>query len=181
MSVTLSGTPVLETERLILRAPVAQDFDVWAPFVMSDRARFIGGGSDLTEGRAWRSFASFVGHLALRGCGMFTLVQRDTGRVIGGVGPWYPADWPEEEIGWHCWDTKAEGKGYMSEAVRRVRAHVFGDLGWKTAVSYIDSTNDRSIALAERVGCDLDEVADRPTKEGVVTLVYRHPAPGGAA
>jgi hypothetical protein len=54
----LENTPVLTTERLTLRAPQASDFEVFAPFVMSDRARYIGGGADKDIGHAWRSWQS---------------------------------------------------------------------------------------------------------------------------
>ena len=178
MTPHLTGTPVLETERLILRAPEAPDMEVWTPFFLSDRARFIGGGPDWDAGRAWRAFASFIGQWAINGFGTFTLVRRDTGAPVGGAGPWYPALWPERELGWTCWDPEAEGKGYMSEAVRRIQAHVFEDLGWDTAVSYVDIENERSLALAERVGCVLDPEARDPEFEGVTAVVYRHTAPG---
>ena len=41
MSVILCPTPVLETERFVLRAPAARDYDGWRDFFMADRSRFI--------------------------------------------------------------------------------------------------------------------------------------------
>jgi RimJ/RimL family protein N-acetyltransferase len=54
-----------------------------------------------------------------------------------------------------------------------VRAHAFRDLGWTTAVSYIDPDNARSIALAERLGAVRDRGARQPVFDKPC-LVYRH-------
>lgn len=174
MTVRLADTPVLETRRLILRAPLASDFDTLAPFLMSHRARFIGGGAETDIGHAWRILAILTGHWALRGTGTFVAVDKDTGAPVGSMGPWFPEGWPERELGWSIWNAADEGKGYAAEAVERLRAHAYADLGWTTAVSYIDPDNTRSIALAERLGCTLDPDARRPAPSD---LVYRHPAP----
>jgi RimJ/RimL family protein N-acetyltransferase len=168
----LTATPVLETERLILRAPEAKDYPAWESFFLADRARFVGGGPEHDEGRAWRAFASLIGHWALRGFGVFAIEDRRTRANVGSVGPWFPAGWPEKEIGWTVWDPAFEGTGRMAEAARAVLGHVFRDLGWTTAVSYVDRDNARSIALAERLGAKVDATARAP---GAGDLVYRHP------
>ena len=45
-----AATPVLETPRLILRAPRLADFDGFAAYQASDRARFTGGPVDGLHG-----------------------------------------------------------------------------------------------------------------------------------
>lgn len=174
--IRLADTPVLETERLILRAPEARDWSVCAAFMTSDRSRFVGGPQ--TAAAAWRSFGHFVGHWVLRGYGMFILQERDSGATLGAAGPWHPEGWPERELGWSLWDPAAEGKGFAREAVLRIRDFAWRDLGWTTAVSYIDPDNLRSIALAERLGCVRDPDAALPELEGWdgTELVFRHPA-----
>ncbi len=176
----LADTPVLTTERLILRAPQASDFEALVPFITSDRARFVGGGADKDLGVAWRVLAIFAGHWHLRGYGIFVLADRVSGRPMGSAGPWHPGDWPEQELGWTLWDAADEGKGYAREAVIALRRHVYDDLGWPTAVSYIDDRNDRSLALAQRLGCTLDVDAARPQRDAPLQ-VWRHPAPSGVA
>lgn len=176
MTPTLAHTPVLETERLVLRAPVAGDFPALGAFVMSDRARFVGGGADKDAGHAWRVLAIFSGHWHLRGYGTFVLQDKATGQPVGSAGPWHPGDWPERELGWTIWTSEAEGTGLAHEAVVELRRHVYATLGWPTAVSYIDPANDRSIALARRLGCTLDEDAPRPERDPDI-MVWRHPAP----
>lgn len=174
----IAGAPVLETARLILRAPVAEDWEGWRAFAASDRARYVGGPHDLAG--AWRSFCHVVGAWVARGYGFFVFARKEGGPALGHAGPWRPADWPEAEIGWSVWSPEAEGKGFAREAAEAARAHAFRDLGWTTAVSYIHPENARSIRLAERLGARLDPAARTPWDDEKV-LVYRHPAPASAA
>jgi RimJ/RimL family protein N-acetyltransferase len=176
MTPRLIDTPILTTERLTLRAPQADDFEAIAPFITSDRARFVGGGADKDSGHAWRILAIFAGHWHLRGTGIFIMTDAKTGRPIGSVGPWYPGDWPEQELGWSVWSPGDEGKGYAHEAILTLRRHVYADLGWSTAVSYIDARNARSLALAGRLGCVHDTAAQTPARDEPIQ-VWRHPAP----
>ena len=173
--VRLADTPVLHTDRLVLRAPRAGDFAVWDVFARSERAQFMGGPFDARD--TWRAFANIVGHWVIRGWGEFVFCARGSDAPLGAAGPWFPEGWPEREIAWAVWAPEAEGQGYGFEAARAARDHAFGDLGWTTAVSYVDPANARSIALAERLGAVRDDAASRPDPDD---LVYRHAPPGGA-
>ena len=185
MTITLSGTPVIHTKRLILRAPEPWDCAPFCAFMASDRARFVGGTTE--PGRAWRAFGAILGHWVMRGFGPFTLVRADgrTGaeRAIGMAGPWFPDTWPEHEIGWMLWDDAHEGQGLAAEAAAAVCDHARTHLGWKTAVSYIDLDNARSIALARRLGAVRDPDAAVPPAhpDGGALGVWRHPMGAVAA
>ncbi|MCB1396271.1 MAG: GNAT family N-acetyltransferase [Rhodobacter sp.] len=174
MSVTLSATPVLETERLILRAPVAADWAVWRGFMLSERSVHVRA-AEVTEALAWRAFGHFIGHWVLRGWGNFVVTDRASGAALGACGPWFPAGWPERELGWSIWDAAAEGEGIAFEAAQAARGFAYDVLGWDTAVSYIAASNARSRALAGRLGCTLDAGAAHPEASGPVE-VWRHPA-----
>lgn len=171
MTAFLANAPVLQTDRFRLRAPEGRDFPVWQDFALSERAVYIGGGPEHDTGKAWRAFASLAGHWMIHGFGTFVVADRETDIALAGTGPWCPGDWPENEIGWTIWQPEWEGRGLMAEAVPVVLDHVFRDLGWATAVSYIAPANARSIALAERLGATRDDAAAHPGKD---TLVYRH-------
>ncbi|MEL6575525.1 MAG: GNAT family N-acetyltransferase [Pseudomonadota bacterium] len=174
-------TPVLESTRLVLRAPVASDVDAFTAFWTTERARWHGG--PFTPGRCWRNLGTQIGHWVMRGYGGFLMTERESGRAVGFVGPWHPGEWPEAEIGWSVFDPADEGRGFAAEGARRVLDHVFGDLGWSTAVSYVDPANARSIALAERLGARRDAEAARPPQgeDDEPCLVFRHPHPAEAA
>ena len=174
----LANTPVLETARLILRAPTAADWRPCHAFMVSPRSAFIRDNKVLEYGQIWRAFCHVVGMWVARGYGSFVVTAKGSDDAIGLVGPWNPIDWPEAEIGWTLWSEAHEGKGYASEAAQAAVAHVFRDLRWASAVSYIAPDNARSIALAERLGAVLDADAATPGTEPC--LAYRHPAPVAA-
>jgi RimJ/RimL family protein N-acetyltransferase len=172
MTPTLAHTPVIETERLILRAPQRGDFGPCADFLTSERAKYVGG--PLDRNLAWRALCHLTGHWVHRGFGMFIFHAKGDPTPLGMAGPWFPEGWPEHEIGWSLWSAAAEGKGYAHEAARAARDYAWHGLGWTHVVSYIDPANDRSIALARRLGAVLDETVTSPG-DGEA-LVYRHPA-----
>lgn len=171
----LVNTPMLETDRLILRAPELRDFDAYEAFYATPRSRFVGG--PRTRKMSWPFFGHQVGHWALRGYGSFVAAPKAGGPALGLILAWQPEGWPEREVGWVMFGVAAEGQGYAREATSAVLAHMFGTLGWTTAVSYIDPGNARSIALAERLGARPDPDAVPPDEDPVV--IYRHgPAEG---
>ncbi len=175
MTLSIANPPTLETDRLHLRVPTGDDWPVMRDFFMSDRAEHVG--APYSEGKAWRHFGTEVGHWLILGFGMWAVTDKGTGELYGLVGPWCPADWPENEVGWVITEA-AEGKGIAFEAATAVVLDCFDRLGWDTAVSYIDADNTRSIDLAERLGAVLDPDAPQP-KPDKPCLVYRHPRPSG--
>jgi len=175
MTPQLADTPVLETDRLVLRAFGPQDVEAGMAFLMDPRTRYMGG--PYSRVGAWDHCCQLIGHWAVRGYGLFTIRLRGDDRPIGDAGLIRHDAYPEPEIGWGIWQADLEGQGIAFEAAQAVRSYAYGTLGWDTAVSYIDPENARSIALAERLGCTRDPEAalpDLPDWEG--TLVYRHPA-----
>ncbi|MBE9476866.1 MAG: GNAT family N-acetyltransferase [Proteobacteria bacterium] len=163
-------TRTLETERLILRRPKAADLQPSMDFFMSDRA--VGVGGPFTVGQAWRHFGYELGHWEIHGFGMWAVTLKTDDAILGLVGPWFPADWPEREMAWMMFEN-AEGKGIAQEAATAAIQHARTELGWTNFVSYIDKGITRSIALAERLGASLDASAKCPASHQ--SLVYRHP------
>lgn len=175
MTVTLANTPVLETERLTLRAPTKVDWPAYARFMDTDAAQFFAGFRNPVM--AWRSFGTLIWHWIDRGFVPWAVTMRGIDQCIGIVGPKFPHGWPEGELTWIVFGD-AQGKGIAFEAALAARDDAFARLNWKTAVSYVEPENSRSVALAHRLGAKLDENA--PTPGGPV-VAYRHPAPGAMA
>ncbi|HEY0013213.1 MAG TPA: GNAT family N-acetyltransferase [Allosphingosinicella sp.] len=142
--------PTLETPRLILRPPEQADFEAWAEFMAeADTMTFIGGVTSRAE--AWQALAMVAGHWALRGFGLFGVIEKASGRWIGRVGPIFPEGWPGTEIGWGL--ARAHlGKGYATEAAAATMDWAFDTLGWTGVIHCIDPANTASIAVAERLG-----------------------------
>ncbi|MEM6546147.1 MAG: GNAT family N-acetyltransferase [Pseudomonadota bacterium] len=174
--IAVTGIPVLETERLILRAPEPRDAEAAIAFMTSERSQHVGG--PLPRDKAWRLFAVEVAHWVLRGYGMWAVTLKGDDRCVGFVGCWCPEGWPERELGWSVL-VEAEGKGIAYEAALEARRYAYDTLGWTTAVSYIDKPNQRSIRLAQRLGAVLDETAAYPGQDAAAEpcFVYRHPSP----
>ncbi|MFV0411440.1 MAG: GNAT family N-acetyltransferase [Paracoccus sp. (in: a-proteobacteria)] len=172
--IELTNTPEIETERLIMRAPKGSDWPFWLAFASTNRARFVGGGSNIAPSLLWRAFGHVIGHWPMRGYGSFVFSLKGGDTPLGMSGPWFPEGWPEHEIGWTLWSSEAEGKGYAHEAASAARDFARRKLGWDNIVSYIDPENARSIALAKRLGAVHDPDAAIP-KPDQPCLVFRHP------
>ena len=143
-------SPRLETARLILRPPVDEDLDGWADLDADARAvQFIGGLR--TRNQAWMDMATAAGMWSLRGCGLFSVLEKDTSLWVGRVGPWLPEGAIGTEIGWAISPT-TWGKGYATEAAHAAIAWAFDHLGWADVIHCIDAPNTASIAVAERLG-----------------------------
>lgn len=162
----------LRTERLILRVPVAADFPAYADFLASPRAQHMGGPYDRRG--AWGLFCHDVAQWALFGHGAL-MIDLPSGPCVGQVGINHGPLFPEKELGWLIY-AGHEGQGYASEAAAALRGWAFAQLGLQTLVSYVDPRNAPSIAVAERLGAQLDTSADRPNPGD---LVYRHQRPAG--
>lgn len=140
----------LETPRLILRPPRAEDFEGWAAFMADPAcARFLGGVQPRTT--AWRGFATMVGAWELQGFAMFSVIERRTGTWIGRLGPWQPEGWPGTEVGWGLL-RNAWGHGYALEGATAAIDWSFEHLGWTEVIHCIDPANLPSRALAQRLG-----------------------------
>ena len=140
----------IETERLILRPPNAEDFDGYCAMMAdAETAKYIGGQMERTQ--VWRSFCTMVGAWHVRGFAMFSLLLKDGGDWIGRIGPWQPEGWPGTEIGWGLLPEYA-GKGYALEAAVASMDYAVDELGWTDICHTINPQNIASIKLAERLG-----------------------------
>ena len=152
--------PTLETARLILRPPAAEDLDGWAQLLADpEAARFIGG--TMARAQAWRMMATMAGSWAINGFGMFSLIEKDTGAWVGRVGPWRPEGWPGTEVGWGL-HPRAHGKGYAVEATTAAMDFAVDKLGWTRLVHCIDPANAPSIRVAEKIGSRFLEIGHLP-------------------
>lgn len=171
MNLTLN-IPRLETDRLILRGPLASDFDPLADF-LTDQERAHGFGPTPDRSKAWRWFATSIGHWALHGYGYFTMELKETGAPCGITGIWNPHGWPEPELGWVVY-AAYEGKGIAREGAERARLWAYEHLGMTTLTSNIVPGNTRSVALAERMGAHLERTYENV--EMGTEMLYRHPS-----
>jgi RimJ/RimL family protein N-acetyltransferase len=166
--------PVLETERLKLRAHHLGDFAasaaMWADPIVT---RYFGGKS-FTEEEAWTRFLRYAGHWALLGFGYWVVEEKVTGNFVGEIGF---ADYKREiesplkhlpEIGWVL-ASQSHGRGYATEAVRAVVEWGDRHFGHPQTSCIIHPENLPSIRVAEKCGyCEFQ----RTTYKGQASLVF---------
>jgi RimJ/RimL family protein N-acetyltransferase len=135
-----------------MRGPRDEDLDAWAAFHADfEVMRWLGRERALDREEAWRELSYLVGHWHLRGFGQWMLEERSSGELVGRAGLYFPEGWPGLEVGW----TLARphwGNGYATEAGRASLEWGFDQLGAGHLICLIAPGNERSRAVAERLG-----------------------------
>lgn len=166
--------PSLTTARLTLRAGRPEDAGPLGRFMESPRAEGIGGPYPASEAAEW--IANDAANWETRGCGMWIVTLSASGAAIGRIGALHHQGWPEPELGWHLFDG-FEGQGYALEAASAARDHLQDVLGLPPVFSFVEPTNRRSRALAQRLGAVVER---QVVFDGVTLDIFRH-VKGGAA
>ena len=157
-SPSVGQVPVIETERLRLRAHRADDYatcmEIWSdPAVV----RYIGGGRPFTGEEVWKRLLQYVGLWSLLGYGCWAVEEKRSGRYIGDIGY---ADFKRDiqpslqgmlEFGWVL-APQAHGNGYASEAVAAISAWSQTHFPELRVVCIISPENLPSIRVAEKAG-----------------------------
>lgn len=95
--------------------------------------------------------AAVTGSWVLNGFGMFSVVEKASGRWIGRVGPWSPEAWPGTEVAWGL-HPAFHGRGYAVEAATAAMDWTVANLGWTEVIHGIDPANEPSKKVARRLG-----------------------------
>ncbi|WP_353471499.1 GNAT family N-acetyltransferase [Salipiger sp. H15] len=169
---------MIESERLILRPPLAGDFEAFAAmFADAGVTRHIGGVQARSD--AWARFLRDCGHWALEGFGQFTILERASGAYVGKTGlakferDLGPKAATAVEITWTL-QAAFHGRGYAREAAALALGHFDRTVGGRSAC-LIAEGNDASQRLAERLGY---REVDRLERGGtLVALLVRDSAP----
>ncbi|KZK79072.1 hypothetical protein PsW64_03169 [Pseudovibrio sp. W64] len=152
------NVPYLKTERLVLRAPLMDDWPAYLNLMVSPRSHFMGG--PVSERSAWGIFCHDVAQWSLMGHGALMIMDRSSKQCVGQVGINAGFFFPEHELGWFVYDG-FEGNGYAYEAAAALKRWAFKELRLPTLVSYVDPENVKSRRLAKRLNGTLDIDAPR--------------------
>lgn len=163
--------PTIETPRLILRAPEAGDFPVYRDFFADGQASGSYGGP-LRPEMAWRKLAVDLGHWALLGYGMWAVVARESGAMVGGCGIVWPEGWPRHELTWWMLPG-ARRQGYALEASRAAIGWAHDRLGWAEVETHMDDANGPARRLAEKLGGRI--IARERFPDGLSRNIYALP------
>lgn len=165
--------PTLHTERLILRAPGKDDFPAYRNFYADRRASAAYGGP-LRSGLAWRKLAADIGHWSLRGFGMWSIEEKESGNTVGGCGIVWPEDWPRHELTWWI-APAARRQGYAFEASRAAIAWAYDNLGWSQIETHMNDGNQAARRLAEKLGGTI--IGRDVFPDGISRNIYILPRP----
>ncbi len=165
--------PRLTTDRLLLRALEARDFDAYAVMMADPEVvRYLGDGQPLGRADAWRQLAFIIGHWALRGFGLWAVEEQATGNFVGRIGCYEPEGWPGFELGY----TLARpfwGRGYASEGAAAALQYAREVLRRDHVISLIHPENTASVRVARRLGAVTDGVVEIAGRQA---LVYVYPS-----
>ena len=158
----------LETPRLRLRMFRQTDADAYANMVADTEVERYLSGQPLSPSEAWRHMAMLLGHWQLFGFGPWAVEERASGELVGRIGPYYPAGWPDLELIWTI-RRQSWGHGYATEGARAALTYVFKQMGRDRVISLIRAQNTASIRVAEKLG---QRLQDRMDFYGEEALVY---------
>lgn len=152
----------METKRLILREMVSEDFDeLYEIFSDAETMQYYPAPFDKEKTRSWilRNQARY----AEMGFGLWTVVHKDNGKVIGDCGITMQNIHGQmlPEIGYHI-HKDYQRKGYATEAARACRDYVFELLDMDAVYSYMKYTNAASCGIAIKNGMSFIEEYDDP-------------------
>ncbi len=163
------GPIIITSERLRLRTWSLADAPALVElFEHPDVNRFVNDGKPITLQQAERFIERYIRIQNERGwCRWAIEIAEEPDRLAGfcGVGCTFA---PDIELGWtlghDLW-----GHGYATEAARAALDYLFGVVGFAQIVSAIDPANERSAAVAGRLGMVPDGTLEH---EGVLLTRY---------
>lgn len=165
--------PTLKTQRLILRSPCADDYEVYKTFYRDAEASKAYGGP-LTDFLSWKKLAADLGHWHLKGFGMWSVEEQQTGHMIGGCGLVWPEAYPRSELTWWVLPT-ARRKGYAAEASKAVIKFAYETLKWDRVETHMNDENLAARKLVLKLGGNVMMRASFP--DGIDRDVYEIPPP----
>ena len=163
MNTVLIDVPtMIETERLELRMPQPGDgravnaaikaslteLQPWLGFARSNPS------VEETETNTREAHAKFITRESLR----YLIFLKDTDEFVGSTG-FHNIDWSVRKFEIGYWiDTRMSGNGYMAEAVGKLTKLALNELNGKRVEIRCESTNDKSRAVPERLGYELEGI-----------------------
>ncbi len=148
-----------ETPRILFRAVLPSDFDLWLPF-FEDPASFIHWRADLDspdkECEKW--FINQFNRIAENRGGMNALIEKESKKLIGycGLIVQQVDGLTELEIAYSLLPS-FRGKGFATEAAQQCRDFAFKNKFKDSLISIISLTNSESANVARKNGMEVEK------------------------
>lgn len=162
-------TPILETERLILRpfkeADAEAAFEGWESDPEVAKYMFWTSHNDLEKTKAWISFE--IGQIDKADWYRFAVELKNAGELIGTVLIYYEDEVASWEVAYNL-GKKYWGNGYATEAMRRVLSFAFSNLYINEVVGRYAVDNPRSGKVLQKLGFVPEKDILYPCNDGAV-------------
>ena len=147
---------MIETERLTLRRLTDSDRDTVARWNADpEYTRYLAGVQ--TREQSDEQYARWARHWDEHGFGVLGVEWKETGELVGRVGPQFHRYWPQDpEVGW-AFDPAGWGRGLATAAGAAAVAWAFGELGYTRLVSITTEANTASRNVMAKLGFRLHE------------------------
>ncbi len=145
----VTSVPYLYTERLLLREYRRDDFDAFAAHLADP----VSSAHLVTADRqtAWRIFCSQAGLWLLHGAGWWAVEEKETGRLVGGVGAFFREESTVMELGWNTYRA-FWGQGFANEAAAAALQYAFETRREPKVRALIAAANASSLGVGRRLG-----------------------------
>lgn len=163
------GSPLLETNRLRLSPLGLGDANALHRLWTDPGVRqYLWDGEAIPREQTEAVVRRSVELFAVEGLGLWAVLPRDGGELIGFCGYWFFRDPPELEllygIGAEHW-----GKGYATEAARAMLRYGFEHLGFDHVAASTDAPNTASVRVMQKLGMRFER---RETVKDLDTIFY---------
>ena len=145
----------LETERLILRELVQDDFDdLFSILSDAETMRYYDAPFDSARVKKWIKWN--IENYKTFGFGLFAVILRENGSFIGdcGITMQIINGWIRPGIGYHIYKP-FQNRGYGAEAVRKCRDYIFEKTPFNAVYSYMSVNDADSARIAVKNGMRL--------------------------
>jgi RimJ/RimL family protein N-acetyltransferase len=137
--------------------------------------RYVGG-TPLTPAQSAEMSARVEQHWDVYDHGLWAIIVKATGAMVGFVGLSHPLWWPEMlervEVGWRL-ARDAWGFGYATEGAHTAVRIGCEQLGLEELVSFVHPENTRSLAVTERLGMVEEAEVPHPSRDERIRIMRR--------
>ena len=163
------NTPTLETDRLILRPFKKEDasdvFECWESDPDVAKYMFCTSHNDIEKTKEWIAFE--IGQIEKDDWYRFAIVLKETNELVGTGLIYY-----EEEV--QCWEIgynlgkKYWGKGYTTEAMKKIIAFAIEELGFSEIVGRYAKENPASGNVMRKLGFQYEKDIPYECNDGMI-------------
>lgn len=165
----LAGLPwdILETERMLVRESIPEDVDEFYRIYSSPSITYYMEDLFPEKEQEIEYMKAYVEQIyGFYGFGLWTVLEKDTGRVIGRAGLNVREGYDLPELGFTI-DVEHQGRGYAYEVCCKILDYAREKLEFDQVQAFVDEKNQASIHLLEKLGFQYKGIAD-------FNVCYRH-------